>query len=154
MRPVPSSTSKTPEPSAPKELETCPAIVTSFPENRPGSRLMFAMVVRCGHPASNRVHSPIRTADGTLVRIFSTQSSCDVSGRRFYSFLFDASADFGDGPHLPTIMTQLGGPDARSLQLSWSSNLRIEHSQQEESPCQKPHSSTLSVSSPTPTIKS
>src|SRR2546430_15194769 len=115
MRPVPSSTSKTPEPSAPKELETCPAIVTSLPENRAGSRFMFAMVVRCGHPASNRVHSPIRTADRTLVRIFSTQSSCDVSGRRFYSLLLDARPDFSDGPHLPTIMHNLAAPDARSL---------------------------------------
>src|ERR1700693_5248499 len=110
MRPVPSSTSKTPEPSAPKELETCPAIVTSFPEKRPGSRLMFAIVVRCGHPASHKVHSPIRTADRTLVRIFSTQSSCDVSGRRFYSLSLDASADFGDGPNLQTIIAQLGDP--------------------------------------------
>jgi len=30
--------------------------------------------------------------------------------------LLDANANFGDGPHLPTIMAQLGGPDARRLQ--------------------------------------
>src|SRR6476646_6986127 len=103
MRPVPSSISNTPEPSAPKELDTRPAMVTSFPEKRPGSRLMFAIVVRCGHPASNRVHIPITTADRTLVRIFNTQSSWDVSGRRLYSLCLDANALFGDGPYNCTI---------------------------------------------------
>ena len=75
---------------------------------------MFAMVVRCGHPASNRVHSPIKAAERTLVRIFSTQSSYDFSGRRFYLFLLDAKADFGDGPHLPTIMAHSVTQNAES----------------------------------------
>jgi hypothetical protein len=35
------------------------------------------------------------------------KSSYDVSGRRFYSLLLDAGADFGDGPRLPTIMAYL-----------------------------------------------
>jgi hypothetical protein len=61
-------------PRSPNEFVTRPAIVISLPAYLPGSRLIFSMLSRGGHPASNTAPIASNTAGKILARIFCTEN--------------------------------------------------------------------------------